>query len=108
MNGSSLPSFRSGAQQQRQVSFIFFHLTITIPHHHQHTAPPHKIHPVPMNLIKRKERIRLYERESPDSLCDYLNPGGRVIGVVINESEIIKEDRSSPSVHVTGGSEENR
>jgi len=96
-------------RSDRQLSIVYFHLTITIPHHHQHTAPPHKTLPVPMNLIKKKnERIRLYDRESPVSRCDYLNSGGRVIGVVINESEMIKEDRSAPSVHVTGRSEENR
>jgi hypothetical protein len=58
-----------------------------------------------MNLMKKKERIFLYDRESSGSRCDYLNPGGRVIGAVINESEMIKEDRSAPSVHVTGRSE---
>jgi hypothetical protein len=109
VNGPSLPCFRSGAQQHRQFSFIYFHLTITIPHHHQHTAPPHKNLPVPINLIKKKkERILLYDRESSVSRCDYPNLGVRVNGAVINKSEMIKEDQSAPSVHVTGRSEEKR
>jgi hypothetical protein len=58
--------------------------------------------------MKKKERIRLYDRESPGSRCDYLNPCGKVIGAVINESGMIEEDRSAPSVHVTGRIEENR
>jgi hypothetical protein len=51
--------------------------------------------------------MRLYDRESPSSRCDYLNPTVSVIRVVINGSEMLKDGRSASSGNVTGRSEEN-